>query len=153
MTFADLMAVKRVSDPQISPCGKWVMFSVMDVSLEKNTKVNHLWVVPINGSAPEKQVTSNTGESFGRFSPDGKFVSYTGAPTKDDPVSRITIATWDEATGTIGVGRTLTGGERGRGWGDLVAGLAAFFVYYAGLSRMLEQADVGGGRCLRQGEG
>ena len=107
MTFADLMAVKRVSDPQISPSGKWVMFSVMDVSLEKNTKVNHLWVVPINGSAPEKQVTSNTGESFGRFSPDGKFVSYTGAPTKDDPVSRITIATWDEATGTIGVGRTL----------------------------------------------
>ena len=107
MTFADLMAMKRVSDPQISPSGKWVMFSVMDVSLEKNTKVNHLWVVPINGSAPEKQVTSNTGESFGRFSPDGKFVSYTGAPTKDDPVRRITIATWDEATGTIGVGRTL----------------------------------------------
>ncbi len=36
------MAMKRVSDPQISPSGKWVMFSVTDVSLEKNTKVNHL---------------------------------------------------------------------------------------------------------------
>ena len=34
MTFADLMAMKRVSDPQISPSGKWVMFSVTDVSLE-----------------------------------------------------------------------------------------------------------------------
>ena len=45
MTFADLMAMKRVSDPQVSPSGKWVMFSVTDVSLEKNTKVNHLWVV------------------------------------------------------------------------------------------------------------
>jgi dipeptidyl aminopeptidase/acylaminoacyl peptidase len=107
MTFADLMAMKRVSDPQISPSGKWVLFSVTDVSLEKNTKVNHLWVVPIDGSAPERQVTSNTGESFGRFSPDGKFVSYTGEATKDDPVERITIATWDEATGTIGMGRTL----------------------------------------------
>jgi len=101
------MAMKRVSDPQISPSGKWVMFSVTDVSLEKNTKVNHLWVVPLDGSAPERQITSNTGETFGRFSPDGKFVSYTGAPTKDDPVSRITIATWDEANGTIGMGRTL----------------------------------------------
>ena len=111
MTFADLMAIKRVSDPQISPSGKWVMFSVTDVSLEKNAKVNHLWVVPLDGSAPERQLTSHTGdtgESFGRFSPDGQFVSYTGAPTKDDPVSRITIATWDEKTGTIGVGRTLT---------------------------------------------
>ena len=45
MTFADMMAMKRVSDPQISPSGKWVLFSVTDVSLEKNTKVNHLWVV------------------------------------------------------------------------------------------------------------
>jgi len=106
MTFADLMAMKRISDPQISPSGKWVMFSVTEVSLEKNTKVNHLWVVPLAGGA-ERQVTSNTGESFGRFSPNGQFVSYTGAPTKDDPVARITIATWDEATGTIGVGRTL----------------------------------------------
>ncbi len=122
MTFADLMAMKRVSDPQISPSGKWVMFSVTDVSLEKNTKVNHLWVVALGSSGgtnagilpsgqndkQERQVTFGVGESFGRFSPDGKFVSYTGAPTKDDPVSRITIATWDEATGTIGVGRTLT---------------------------------------------
>ena len=35
MTFEDLMAMKRVSDPQISPSGKWVMFSVTDVSLER----------------------------------------------------------------------------------------------------------------------
>ena len=45
MTFADLMAMKRVSDPQVSVSGKWVLFSVTDVSLEKNTKTNHLWVV------------------------------------------------------------------------------------------------------------
>src|ERR1017187_10067317 len=45
MTFADMMAMKRGSDPQISPSGKWVLFSVTDVSLQKNTKVNHLWVV------------------------------------------------------------------------------------------------------------
>src|SRR5437899_654194 len=76
MTFADLMAMKRVSDPQISPSGKWVLFSVTDVSLEKNTKVNHLWVVPLAGGK-EVQVTSGDGEASGRFSPDGKFVSMT----------------------------------------------------------------------------
>src|SRR6267154_1458656 len=47
MTFADLQRMKRVSDPQISPSGKWVMFSVTEVDLEKNSKVNHLWVVPM----------------------------------------------------------------------------------------------------------
>src|ERR1035437_10108096 len=51
MTFADMMAMKRVSDPQISPSGKWVLFSVTDVSLEKNTKVNHLWVVVLNSGS------------------------------------------------------------------------------------------------------
>ena len=118
MTFADLMAMKRVSDPQISPSGKWVMFSVTDVSLEANTKVNHLWVVPLAGGK-ERQVTSNTGESLGRFSPNGQFVSYTGAAGKDDSYSRITLAPWDEATGTIGMGRTLnavTGDADGAIW-------------------------------------
>ncbi|ADW67609.1 S9 family peptidase [Granulicella tundricola] len=116
MTFQDLMAMKRVSDPQVSPGGKWVLFSVTDVSLAGNTKVNHLWVVPLQPTSEnpdmghpvvERQITFSTGESFGRFSPDGQFVSYTGAPMKDDPYSRITIATWDEKTGTIGMGRTL----------------------------------------------
>ena len=65
MTFADLMAMKRVSDPQISPSGKWVLFSVTDVSLEKNIKTNHLWMVPLDGSAKERQVTTGPGESKG----------------------------------------------------------------------------------------
>src|ERR1700690_3629865 len=77
MTFADLMAMKRVSDPQISPSGRWVLFSVTDVSLAANTKTNHLWVVGIDGKTPERQVTSGDGESNGRFSPDGKTVSLT----------------------------------------------------------------------------
>src|SRR5689334_19276511 len=70
MTFADLQRMKRVSDPQISPSGRWVMFSVTEVDLEKNTRVNHLWVVPM-GAGRERQVTFwKEGESGGRFSPD-----------------------------------------------------------------------------------
>ncbi|HKO20759.1 MAG TPA: S9 family peptidase, partial [Acidobacteriaceae bacterium] len=140
MTFADLMAMKRVSDPQISPSGKWVMFSVTDVSLEKNAKVNHLWVVPLDptrggeaatNGAPEsnggtkadssaalrndkeeRQVTSGDGESNGRFSPDGKWVSYTA---KD----QVYLAAWDEAAGRVGEAKGLTsvpGGADGAIW-------------------------------------
>ena len=112
MTFADLMAMKRVSDPQISPSGKWVMFSVTDVSLEKNTKVNHLWVVPLSGGK-EAQITFGDGESFGRFSPDGKWVSIS---MKD----QIYLAPWNEAKGTVGTARQLThvagGGADGAVW-------------------------------------
>jgi dipeptidyl aminopeptidase/acylaminoacyl peptidase len=102
MTFADLMAMKRVSDPQISPSGKWVMFTVMDVSLEKNTKTNHLWVVPLAGGA-ERQVTMGAGESNGRFSPDGKSVLYTSV----EGGGQLWLAAWDDAAGTMSADQML----------------------------------------------
>ena len=87
------MAMKRVSDPQISPSGKWVLFSVTDVSLAANTKVNHLWVVPIGGGG-EKQVTFGAGESNGRFSPDGRLVSATVG-------DQVALFAWNETAGTV----------------------------------------------------
>jgi len=37
-TFEDMMALKRIGDPQVSPDGRWVMFSATDVSLAENTR-------------------------------------------------------------------------------------------------------------------
>jgi dipeptidyl aminopeptidase/acylaminoacyl peptidase len=121
MTFADLQRMKRVSDPQVSPSGKWVMFSVTDVDLEKNSKVNHLWVVPMaaapgapgkGGSAgavaKERQVTFwRDGESGGRFSPDGKQVAFV-ANDSTTGLSQIFLAAWDDTAGTLGTPKRLT---------------------------------------------
>jgi len=126
MTFADLMAIKRVSDPQISPSGRWVLFSVTEASLENNSKINHLWVVALAGTGklsptdtpfqrvlarandqerakanPEKEVTFGAGESFGRFSPDGKGVSFSMQ-------GQIYVALWNEDAGQVGEPRVLT---------------------------------------------
>ena len=46
-TFEDMMKLKRVGDPQVSPDGKWVIFSVVDVDLAANTKTPHIWIVPL----------------------------------------------------------------------------------------------------------
>jgi len=115
MTFADLQRMKRVGDPQISPSGKWVMFSVVDVDLEKNSKVSHLWVVPMaasqgpgGGSSAERQVTFwKDGESGGRFSPDGKQVLFV-ATDGSNGLSQIFLAPWDEAAGKLGTPKRLT---------------------------------------------
>jgi dipeptidyl aminopeptidase/acylaminoacyl peptidase len=111
MTFADLQAMKRVSDPQISPSGKWVMFSVTDVSLEKNTRTNHLWIVPLAGGK-ERQLTTGDGEANGRFSPDGKTISLT---MKD----QIFEMPFNDATGKVGEAIQVTntnGGADGAIW-------------------------------------
>jgi dipeptidyl aminopeptidase/acylaminoacyl peptidase len=118
MTFADLQRMKRVGDPQISPSGKWVMFSVVDVDLEKNSKVSHLWVVPMAasqgpgaGSSAERQVTFwKDGESGGRFSPDGKQLLFVATDGSNNPsgLSQIFLAPWDDAAGTVGTPKRLT---------------------------------------------
>lgn len=105
MTFADLMAMKRVSDPQISPSGKWVMFSVMEVSLEKNTKVSNLWVVPIGGGAERQLTFGVVNQTNGRFSPDGRWILLVSA---GGGTSQIWTAKWDDATGTIEKPHPLT---------------------------------------------
>ncbi len=113
MTFEDLQRMKRISDPQISPGGKWVMFSAVDVDLAANTKVSHLWVVPLGsrGSASrasEKQVTFwKEGESGGRFSPDGKQVLFVATDSATG-LSQIFLAPWDESTGILGTPKRLT---------------------------------------------
>ncbi len=108
MTFADLQAIKRISDPQISPSGRWVMFSAVEVDLAANTKTSHLWVVPLDGQLPEHRLTFwKGGESSGRFSPDGQHVLFTateGATGK----SQIFLANWNENEGKVGTPRQLT---------------------------------------------
>jgi dipeptidyl aminopeptidase/acylaminoacyl peptidase len=49
-TFDDMMKLKRVGEPVVSPDGKWVIFSVVDVDLDANTKTPHIWIVPTAGS-------------------------------------------------------------------------------------------------------
>ena len=34
-TFEDMMSLKRIGGPVISPDGKWVLFSAVDVDLER----------------------------------------------------------------------------------------------------------------------
>jgi dipeptidyl aminopeptidase/acylaminoacyl peptidase len=46
LTFEDMMKLKRVGEPEVSLDGKWVIFSVVDVDVDANTKTPHIWIVP-----------------------------------------------------------------------------------------------------------
>ena len=47
-----LMQLARISDPQLSPDGRLVAFTVQTVDLEKNTKPKQIYVVPLAGGGP-----------------------------------------------------------------------------------------------------
>src|ERR1700749_1449742 len=76
-TFEDMMQLKRIGEPSVSPDGKWVAFSAVDVNLEANSKTPHLWIVPIAGG-DAKRLTQEigSGEDRIRFAPDGKSVLF-----------------------------------------------------------------------------
>ncbi len=68
----DLVGMDRVSDPQPSPDGKWVAFTVRKVDLDANRGRDDLWLVGADGS-PARQLTRHEGsDTEPRWAPDGK---------------------------------------------------------------------------------
>jgi dipeptidyl aminopeptidase/acylaminoacyl peptidase len=84
-TLDDMMALKRVGGPTISPDGKWVLFSAVDVDLKANKRTSHLWVVPLAGGESRQLTSDPAGETGGHWSPDGKkflFISPRGGSSQ-----------------------------------------------------------------------
>jgi dipeptidyl aminopeptidase/acylaminoacyl peptidase len=76
MTIDDLLAVKSVSDPQVSPDGKLVVYvmSELDRSTEKSN--SDLYLIPVAGGEPKRLTTSTGADNHPRWSPDGKTISF-----------------------------------------------------------------------------
>lgn len=71
-TAQDLVMLKRVSDPRISPDGKQVAYTLRTTDLDGNKGVKQVWMVDRTGGRT-RQVTSGTGNSHTpRWSADGQ---------------------------------------------------------------------------------
>src|SRR2546430_16174244 len=73
MTVDDLFKFKRVSDPQISPDGKWVVYTVATVEDVASNKVSsNLWLASTDGKTRKQLTTTSKKDRQPRWSPDGK---------------------------------------------------------------------------------
>lgn len=73
----DLLKIKRLSEPQVSPDDKWVIYNLAEVDSTADKRVTHLWMQSIRGDE-SIQLTHGTEESTtsAKWSPDGKFISF-----------------------------------------------------------------------------
>ena len=75
IAFSDLIAMKRLSEAQISPDGKLVTYTVATPDVEANRLERNLWLVPIAGGEP-RQLTRSGRDRGPRWSPDSKRIAF-----------------------------------------------------------------------------
>jgi len=71
-----LMQISRISEPQVSPDGKWVAFTVQTIDLDKNTKPKQIWITPLEGGESKVITKDGTSNERPRWSPDSKRIAY-----------------------------------------------------------------------------
>lgn len=76
ITFEDLVRIQRISDPQVSPDGKWVAYVQGTVDMEANKTVRHIWLVPTEGGEPRQLSRGDGSDTRPRWSPDGKSLAF-----------------------------------------------------------------------------
>ncbi len=73
MQVDDLFRFQRVSDPQISAAGKWVVYSVGNVDLKANKSITNLWLASTEkGGAVKRLTAAAKSDGHPRWSPDSK---------------------------------------------------------------------------------
>ena len=91
-TVHDLLAMHRVSDPQVSPDGQLVLFDCKVIDLEQNKGVSDLWLVGVDGSGIRRLTSHPAGSTHGRWSADGASVYFLSKRGERRQVWRIAIA-------------------------------------------------------------
>ena len=84
ITLDDMAKFKGVGDPQRSPDGQWVAFTVSTTDVEKDKGNTDIWMVSWDGSRLLRLTSGPDGAGSPRWSPDGRYLSFLAARGTDE---------------------------------------------------------------------
>jgi dipeptidyl aminopeptidase/acylaminoacyl peptidase len=121
LSYEDFAAVRAVADPQISPDGALVLYTVRTTDVDANRRIAHSYLVSTTGGAPRPWPTADISATEARWSPDGRRVAFIAG-------GQLWIA---DADGSLPRQiTTLNGGATGPVWsptGDRIAFTSAVY--------------------------
>lgn len=95
MTPADIYRLQNVSDPRVSPDGKWVCYELATVDSSADKRNKDIWMISWDGKQNVQLTNSRDDESSPRWSPDNKYISFLSSrsdgnqKTEDDDAAQI----------------------------------------------------------------
>src|SRR5207237_5134810 len=81
----DLARFRSVSDPQVSPDGQWIAYTVSTIDAKEDKSSTHIWMVRCDGTNDRQITFSNDSEGSPRWSPDGKYLAFTSSRSSGKP--------------------------------------------------------------------
>lgn len=92
-TVNELLKIRRVGDPQLSPDGHWVAYTISDLNWDANRRVTQIYLVSIDGGEPRQLTNAPQSSTSPRWSPDGKRLAFISAREGGPQVWTLDIAT------------------------------------------------------------
>jgi dipeptidyl aminopeptidase/acylaminoacyl peptidase len=87
----DMVAMDRVSDPQPSPDGKWVAFTLRTTDLDANKGRTDIWLVGIDGKGLKQLTRDPAADTNARWLPDGQTILFVSSRSGTSQVWKIRV--------------------------------------------------------------
>ena len=88
----DMLAMERLSDPQMSPDGSVVAFTVRSTDLAANRGRTDLWSAPVEGGEAHRLTTHEAADFHPRWAPDGRDLFFLSTRSGSSQVWRLPLA-------------------------------------------------------------
>lgn len=72
----DMLKMQRISDPQISPDGKWIVFTVDHADMKKNKYLKDLWLISVDGKNLRRLTNDDNTDYGARWFPDSRRIAF-----------------------------------------------------------------------------
>ena len=121
----DLERLKEISDPELSPDGRWILYTVSTITKEADHRETELWEVSWDGTQTIQLTSGHDGVGEARWSPDGKYISFLSSRTGPAKGSQIWVL--DRRGGEASQLTALNGRIRSYAWSPDSQSIALVF--------------------------